>query len=74
MKAQTRYFEQLESLIQKLKTHDDSIEAAAAVVARALENDGLVHVLVRGTRTCLLRKCSTGPAVLEQSTPFWKKI
>ena len=48
MKAQTRYFEQLESLIQKLKTHDDSIEAAAAVVARALENDGLVHVFGTG--------------------------
>jgi len=37
VKAQTRYLEQLESLIHKLKTHDDSIEAAAAVVARALE-------------------------------------
>ena len=48
MKAQTRYFEQLESLIQKLKNHDDSIEAAAAVVARALENDGLVHVFGTG--------------------------
>ena len=48
MKAQTRYLEQLESLIHKLKTHDDSIEAAAAVVARALENDGLMHVFGTG--------------------------
>lgn len=48
MKAQTRYLEQLENLLQKLKNNDDSIEAAAAVVAHSLENDGLVHVFGTG--------------------------
>lgn len=48
MKAQMRYFEQLEKLLGQLKENDDSIETAAGVVARAIENNGLVHVFGTG--------------------------
>lgn len=48
MKAQMRYFEQLEKLLGQLKENDDSIEMAAGVVARSIENNGLVHVFGTG--------------------------
>ena len=48
MKAHLRYLERLEQLISKMSSQSQSIEDAATVVARSLENNGLIHVFGTG--------------------------